>query len=86
MGHSRSHDETKFLANGTLPRPRYHIPGPATLDGVIGPWNKQKSNKSCSLVIEMLEHMKLHPSIGGPEVMEMERFWHPKMNRYGRLE
>ena len=59
----------------------YHIPGPATLDGIVtGPWNKQKSDRSCSLVIEMLEYMKLHPSTGGPEVMEMERFWHPKMN------
>ena len=62
----------------------YHIPGPATLDGIVtGPWNKQKSDRSCSLVIEMLEYMKLHPSTGGPEVMEMERFWHPKMNWYG---
>ncbi len=50
---------------------------------VLGPWNEQKSNRSCSLIVEMLEHMKLHPSTGGPEVMEMERFWHPKMNWYG---
>ena len=27
--------------------------------------------------------MKKHPSEGGPEVMEMERFWHPRMNWYG---
>jgi predicted ester cyclase len=31
----------------------------------------------------MLNHMKRHPSQGGPEVMEMRRFWHPKMNWYG---
>ena len=62
----------------------YHIPGPATLDGLVsGPWNKEKSNKSCSHIVEMLEHMKRHPGSGGPEVMEMERFWHPKMNWYG---
>ena len=48
-----------------------------------GHWNEQKSNKSCSHIVEMLEYMKLHPSTGGPEVMEMERFWHPKMNWYG---
>ena len=27
--------------------------------------------------------MKRHPSEGGPEVMEMNKFWHPKMNWYG---
>ena len=27
--------------------------------------------------------MKRHPSQGGPEVMEMPRFWHPRMNWYG---
>jgi predicted ester cyclase len=31
----------------------------------------------------MLAYMKRHPSQGGPEVMEMSRFWHPKMNWYG---
>jgi hypothetical protein len=27
--------------------------------------------------------MKRHPSQGGPEVMEMPRFWHEKTNWYG---
>ena len=27
--------------------------------------------------------MNRHPSEGGPEVMEMKKFWHPKMNWYG---
>ena len=31
----------------------------------------------------MLSAMKRHPSEGGPEVMEMNKFWHPKMNWYG---
>ena len=31
----------------------------------------------------MLEAMIRHPEMGGPEVMEMERFWHPKMTWYG---
>ena len=31
----------------------------------------------------MLEHLKKHPSQGGPEVMEMERFWHPRTSWYG---
>ena len=31
----------------------------------------------------MITAMKRHPSEGGPEVMEMNKFWHPKMNWYG---
>ena len=31
----------------------------------------------------MLTAMKRHPSEGGPEVMGMNKFWHPKMNWYG---
>ena len=31
----------------------------------------------------MLTAMQRHPSEGGPEVMEMKKFWHPKMNWYG---
>ena len=62
----------------------YHIPGPATLDGqVSGPWDEEQSKKSCDLVIEMLDHMKLHPSQGEAEVMQMPKFWHPRMNWYG---
>ncbi|GIT07310.1 MAG: hypothetical protein CM1200mP30_09400 [Pseudomonadota bacterium] len=34
----------------------------------------------------MITAMKRHPSEGGPEVMEMNKFWHPKMNWYGPLE
>ena len=60
------------------------IPGPATLDGLVeGPWDEARSNASCQHIVEMLNHMKKHPSQGGPEVMEMPRFWHEKMNWYG---
>ncbi|MEM6323505.1 MAG: ester cyclase [Pseudomonadota bacterium] len=60
------------------------IPGPATLDGhVPGPWNADRSQASCAHVIEMLTYLKKHPSEGGPEIMEMERFWHERMNWYG---
>ena len=60
------------------------IPGPATLDGMVpGPWNAEKSRASQQHIITMLEHMKRHPSKGGPEVMEMPRFWHDRMNWYG---
>ncbi|MEM6276841.1 MAG: ester cyclase, partial [Pseudomonadota bacterium] len=60
------------------------IPGPATLDGhVQGPRDDDRSATSCAHVVTMLAHMKKHPSQGGPEVMEMPRFWHPRMNWYG---
>ncbi|WP_282027214.1 ester cyclase [Ruegeria faecimaris] len=60
------------------------IPGPATLDGIVrGPWDEAKSKASCDHIVSMLEHLEKHPSQGGPEVMEMERFWHPRMNWYG---
>ena len=60
------------------------IPGPATQDGIVpGPWDEAKSGASQRHIIEMLNHMKRHPSQGGPEVMEMERFWHERMNWYG---
>ncbi|MEL7132061.1 MAG: ester cyclase, partial [Pseudomonadota bacterium] len=62
----------------------WHVPGPATCDGIVpGPYDHDASAASCQHIIEMLDHMKKHPGQGGPEVMEMERFWHPKMMWYG---
>lgn len=62
----------------------WHIPGPATHDGLVpGPYDPQVSAESCWHIVEMLQYLKKHPSEGGPEVMEMERFWHPRMNWYG---
>ncbi len=62
----------------------WHVPGPATSDGLVpGPFDQTRSNNACQLVVDMLEHMKKHPSQGGPELMEMERFWHPRMSWYG---
>jgi len=62
----------------------WHVPGPATQDGLVpGPHDAVTSAASCRHVIDMLDAMKRHPGEGGPEVMEMERFWHPKMSWYG---
>ncbi|MEL7381030.1 MAG: ester cyclase [Pseudomonadota bacterium] len=62
----------------------YCIPGPGTLDGhVPGPWDPARAKASCDHVVDMLKHLKKHPSQGGPEVMEMARFWHPRMTWYG---
>ncbi|MEL7114081.1 MAG: ester cyclase [Pseudomonadota bacterium] len=60
------------------------VPGPAPQDGLIpGPWNAAAARASCAHIVEMLAHMTKHPSEGGPEVMEMARFWHPRMTWYG---
>jgi predicted ester cyclase len=45
--------------------------------------NEAEAQASKDLIVDMLDHMKRHPSQGGPEVMEMRRFWHPKVNWYG---
>ncbi|MEM9602484.1 MAG: ester cyclase [Pseudomonadota bacterium] len=60
------------------------VPGPATQDGLVpGPWNRDAATTACDHIVTMLAHMTRHPSEGGPEVMEMPRFWHPRMNWYG---
>jgi predicted ester cyclase len=62
----------------------WNVPGPATQDGIVqGPYDESSSAATCQLIIDMLTAMKRHPSEGGPEVMEMNKFWHPKMNWYG---
>ncbi|WP_222869451.1 hypothetical protein ROLI_032270 [Roseobacter fucihabitans] len=62
----------------------WHIPGPATCDGIItAPYDDAAGRATCEHIIDMLEHLKRHPSQGGAEVMEMERFWHPRMSWYG---
>jgi len=62
----------------------WHVPGPATQDGIVpGPYDEQAAAIACRHIIDMLTAMKKHPSQGGPEVMEMEKYWHPRMNWYG---
>ncbi|MTH95933.1 polyketide cyclase [Roseibium sp. RKSG952] len=62
----------------------WHVPGPATEDGIVpGPSDPANGKKTCQRIIDMLDHMTRHPSEGGPEVMEMSRFWHPRMSWYG---
>jgi len=62
----------------------WHVPAPASNDGIVpGPFDEAEGRETCQHIIDMLEHMKRHPSQGGPEVMEMPRFWHPRMTWYG---
>lgn len=62
----------------------WQVPAPATMDGIItAPYDAEQADASCQHIVTMLNYMKKHPSQGGPEVMEMARFWHPKMSWYG---
>jgi predicted ester cyclase len=54
--------------------------GPMTQDGLA---DHAPGTRAVDLVTDMLAHMTRHPSQGGPEVMEMPRFWHPRFNWYG---
>jgi predicted ester cyclase len=60
------------------------IPGPASQDGLnITNTHEDQGEKTVQHIVDMLNHLILHPKQGGPEVMQLERFWHPKMNWYG---
>ncbi|MEM8916340.1 MAG: ester cyclase, partial [Pseudomonadota bacterium] len=62
----------------------WHVPGPATQDGLVpGPYDETTAARTRQHIIDMLQALKRHPAEGGPEVMEMEKFWHPRMNWYG---
>lgn len=62
----------------------WSVPAPATNDGIqSAPYDAAKSTATKDLIVDMLTHMTRHPSKGGPEVMEMERFWHERMSWYG---
>lgn len=59
-------------------------PGPATQDGILtAPYDEAKADASLKLVRDMLTAMGKHPLHGGAEIMELDRFWHPKMSWYG---
>ncbi|MEM1078549.1 MAG: ester cyclase [Pseudomonadota bacterium] len=57
------------------------VPGPADGSG-LGPHGPEGA-ASCAHVVAMLNAMIRHPKEGGPEVMELGRYWHPKMMWYG---
>lgn len=59
-------------------------PAPATQDGIAErPYDPAKTEASVALVRHMLTDMGKHPRQGGPEIMRLERYWHPKMCWYG---
>jgi len=78
-----------MMQAGAWPMPpalgrEWTIPGPATCDGIVpGPHDSAEGRATCQHIIDMLTAMKRHPAGGGPEVMEMDRYWHRRMNWYG---
>ncbi|WP_216825920.1 ester cyclase [Sulfitobacter sp. SK012] len=62
----------------------WHVPGPASNDGIVpSPYDADAGAATCQHIVDMLNHLTRHPTQGGPDVMEMPRFWHPRMNWYG---
>ncbi|GAA0774421.1 polyketide cyclase [Roseibium denhamense] len=62
----------------------WHVPGPATQDGIVpGPYDETTGSATCRLILDMLDHLTRHPAQGGPEVMELPKFWHSRMSWYG---
>ena len=62
----------------------WHVPGPVLqADDGKTLFDPKLTQDSKNLVLEMGLFMKKYPSEGGAEVMELERFWHPRMNWYG---
>ena len=62
----------------------WHVPGPASQDGLdTAQVTPEQSAASCQHVIDMLSAMQKYPAQGGPEIMEMEKYWHPHFNWYG---
>lgn len=63
---------------------QWQVPAPATQDGLQArPYNTEHSQASQQLVLDMLTNLSRHPAEGGPEVMQLDKYWHPKMNWYG---
>lgn len=58
------------------------VPGPMTQDG-LADHDTARSSASFDHVIAMLTQLSRHPSEGGPEIMQAEKFWHPRVNWYG---
>ena len=60
------------------------VPGPADCSGLnTGIIDADQSQATESLVIDMISEMIRHPVEGGPELMQLEKFWHPNMSWYG---
>ena len=57
-----------------------NTPGPMPQDGLTASGDGSAAMK---IVIDMLTDLCRHPAEGGPEVMNLEKYWHPRVNWYG---
>ncbi len=62
----------------------WFVPGPASQDGLYSDhFDERLSVASRDHVKDMLNAMQRFPSQGGPEVMDLETYWHPHFSWYG---
>jgi len=60
------------------------VPGPADCSGLnTGVIDSGQSDSTRELIMEMISNMIRHPAEGGPELMQLDKFWHPNMSWYG---
>lgn len=57
-----------------------NTPGPLTQDGLT---TTGDGSAALKIVIDMLTDLCRHPATGGPEVMNLDQYWHPRFNWYG---
>lgn len=57
-----------------------NTPGPMPQDGLTASGDGSTALK---IVIDMLTDLCRHPAEGGPEVMNLATYWHPRVNWYG---
>ena len=61
----------------------WQVPGPATQDGLAPRHDPERGEKAKQIVIDMLTDMTRHPLEGDAKVMNLDRYWHPRMTWYG---
>ncbi|XQW86336.1 ester cyclase [Thalassotalea piscium] len=60
----------------------WHVPAPATQDGLMIESDTEKAFKSCKLVANMCDALGNYAT-GGVEAMQLEKYWHPRCSWYG---
>lgn len=60
----------------------WHVPAPATQDGLSIMPNSQLAAQSATLVSDMCNSLGNYAT-GGVEAMELDKYWHPKASWYG---
>jgi predicted ester cyclase len=60
----------------------WHVPAPATQDGLRIESDTQQAAISAKLVSDMCDSLG-HYATGGVDAMKLEKYWHPRCNWYG---